>query len=185
MTGSDPTFKCNNKLIGARYFRNGYKSLSPRDTEGHGSHTLSTVGGSPVIGASIFGFGSGVAKGGSPKARLASYKVCWPKGVHGGCMSADLLAGFEAAIGDGVDVLSLSVGSDAGADDYKADDIAIGAFHAVQHGITVVSSAGNSGPSPSSVSNIAPWIFTVGASTIDRRFSNRVILGNLTLIFKV
>ncbi|CAK7323854.1 unnamed protein product [Dovyalis caffra] len=72
------------KLIGARYFNKGFASASPtpipaewntaRDTEGHGSHTLSTAGGSFVPGANVFGIGNGTAKGGSPKAWVAAYK---------------------------------------------------------------------------------------------------------------
>ena len=81
------------KLIGARYFNKGYTAylktlnslLSPvhnstlfstRDHEGDGTHTLSTAGGNFVPGANVFGNGNGTAKGGSPKARLAAYKVC-------------------------------------------------------------------------------------------------------------
>ncbi|KAG6583685.1 Subtilisin-like protease 5.4, partial [Cucurbita argyrosperma subsp. sororia] len=40
----------------------------------HGSHTLSTAGGSYVSGVSVFGFGIGTTKGGSPKARVTAYK---------------------------------------------------------------------------------------------------------------
>ncbi|KAJ6753299.1 PROPROTEIN CONVERTASE SUBTILISIN/KEXIN [Salix purpurea] len=64
-------FKCNKKLIGARYFNKGFASASPtpipaewntaRDTEGHGSHTLSTAGGS---------FGSSVASKSLPAGKF-------------------------------------------------------------------------------------------------------------------
>ncbi|WCJ28226.1 Subtilisin-like protease [Euphorbia peplus] len=54
----------------------------------------------------------------------------------------------------------------------------MGSFHAVRNGILVVCSAGNSGPSAGTASNVAPWILTVGASTIDRDFPSNVILGN-------
>ncbi|KAJ9672522.1 hypothetical protein PVL29_025934 [Vitis rotundifolia] len=176
---------CNRKLIGARFFNKGYAAYagplnssfnSARDHEGHGSHTLSTAGGSLVYGASVFGYGNGTAKGGSPGARVAAYKVCWPQVNNGGCFDADIMAAFDAAIHDGVDVLSVSVGGDAG--DYFADAIAIGSFHAVKRGIVVVSSAGNDGPKDASVSNVSPWMITVGASTIDREFANYVALGN-------
>lgn len=177
--------RCNRKLIGARYFNKGYAAVaghlnssfdSARDHEGHGSHTLSTAGGSFVAGASVFGYGNGTAKGGSPKARVAAYKVCWPPINGNECFDADILAAFEAAITDGVDVLSVSLGGDPS--NYFNDGISIGSFHAVQNGIVVVCSAGNSGPTDGSVSNVSPWILTVGASTIDREFTSFVDLGN-------
>ncbi|KAJ7960219.1 Subtilisin-like protease [Quillaja saponaria] len=181
----DPGFHCNRKLIGARYFNEGYASVAgplnssfdtPRDNDGHGSHTLSTAGGNFVAGASVFGLGYGTAKGGSPKARVAAYKVCWPPINGSECYDADLLAAFEMAIHDGVDVLSLSLGVETTA--LFSDSVAIGSFHAVRHGIVVVCSAGNDGPADGSVENIAPWEITVGASTMDREFPSYVILGN-------
>ncbi|KAG8385917.1 hypothetical protein BUALT_Bualt03G0095100 [Buddleja alternifolia] len=175
---------CNRKLIGARYYNKAYAAYvgklnssyyTPRDIEGHGSHTLSTAGGIFVPGANVFGLGNGTAKGGSPKARVATYRVCYPPFNEAQCFDADILKGFDTAISDGVDVLSLSVGGDP--QDYFKDGIAIGAFHAVKNGVVVITSAGNSGPSPGTVSNVAPWMITVAASTIDREFQANVILG--------
>lgn len=165
------------KLIGLRYFNKGYRSAvgavglaaeTPRDTDGHGTHTLSTAAGRFVPGANVFGLGNGTAKGGAPNARVAAYKVCWPPVNGSECFDADILAAFDAAIHDGVHVLSVSLGG--GPTDYFKDGVAIGSFHAVKHGITVVCSAGNSGPKSGTVSNTAPWIVTVGASTMDREF---------------
>jgi Subtilase family len=76
------------KLIGARYFNKGIKDMMPdsnytnsaRDEEGHGSHTLSTAAGSFVPGANSFGYANGTARGGSPGAHVAAYKVCWLEG---------------------------------------------------------------------------------------------------------
>ncbi|KAL2926036.1 Subtilisin-like protease SBT5.4 [Bienertia sinuspersici] len=110
------------------------------------------------------------------KARVAAYKVCWPPIDGGECFDSDILAAFDMAIHDGVDVLSVSVGGDAG--DYFNDGIAIGAFHATQHGIAVVCSAGNDGPTAGTVANVAPWLLTVGASTLDREFQALVQLRN-------
>ncbi|GAA0159041.1 serine protease [Lithospermum erythrorhizon] len=181
----DPSFHCNRKLIGARYFNKGYAAVvghlnssfnSPRDSEGHGSHTLSTAGGNFVPGANVLGFGNGTAKGGSPRARVAAYKVCYPPVGGNECFDADILAGFDMAIHDGVDVLSVSLGGDPAP--FFNDSVAIGSFHAVKHGITVICSAGNSGPGASTVSNLAPWQITVGASTMDRQFPSYVVLGN-------
>ncbi|KAJ7967873.1 Subtilisin-like protease [Quillaja saponaria] len=177
--------RCNRKLIGARYFNKGYASYvgslnssfnTARDHDGHGSHTLSTAGGNFVPGANVFGLGNGTAKGGSPRARLAAYKVCWPPVNGSECFDADILAAFDFAIHDGVDVLSISLGGDPA--DYFNDGVSIGAFHAVKNGIVVVCSAGNSGPKAGTVSNIAPWILTVGASTLDREFQTFVELRN-------
>lgn len=149
---------------------------SPRDNEGHGTHTLSTAGGNFVSGANVFGLGNGTAKGGSPRARVAAYKVCWPPTGGNECFDADILAAFDSAIHDGVDVISVSLGGDPAP--FHNDSVAIGSFHAVKHGIVVICSAGNSGPAPATVSNVAPWQITVGASTIDRQFPSYVILGN-------
>ncbi|XP_050871297.1 subtilisin-like protease SBT5.4 isoform X7 [Lathyrus oleraceus] len=179
--GNPDKFYCNRKLIGAKYFYKGYQEHpgpanvtfnSARDFDGHGTHTLSTAGGNFVAGANVVGFGNGTASGGSPKARVASYKVCWD-----GCDEADILAGFEAAISDGVDVLSVSLGGifpQFG----SGNAISVGSFHAIANNVIVVASAGNSGPSTSSVVNIEPWTITVAASTIDRDFTSYVILGN-------
>ncbi|KAM0911217.1 hypothetical protein ACQ4PT_013605 [Festuca glaucescens] len=188
--GKDTTFSCNKKLIGARFFNAGIQAEnfldqgppldktdlnSARDYDGHGSHTLSTAGGGFVTGASAFGHGSGTAKGGSPRARVASYKACYAPG----CSSLDILAAIFAAVADGVQVLSLSLGGPA--TDYAADLMALGTLYAVNNGVVVVCSAGNSGPQPGSVSNLAPWMLTVAASTMDRDFPAYVTFGNTTI----
>jgi hypothetical protein len=87
-----------------------------------------------------------------------------------------VLAGYEAAIHDGVDILSVSLGS--GPREYFTHGNAIGAFLAMENGILVVASAGNDGPDPGMVGNVAPWILTVACSTISREFTSNVILGN-------
>ncbi|KAI5439388.1 hypothetical protein KIW84_024967 [Lathyrus oleraceus] len=82
----------------------------------------------------------------------------------------------DQAIADNVNMLSLSLG--AIATNYFKDNLAIGAFAAMEHGILVSCSAGNSGPRSLSVDNVAPWITTVGAGTLDRDFPTYVRLGN-------
>ncbi|KAF5736206.1 subtilisin-like protease SBT1.7 [Tripterygium wilfordii] len=174
---------CNGKLIGARYFANGYEaalgpideskeSKSPRDDDGHGTHTASTVGGSAVEKASMLGYAEGTARGMASFARIAAYKVCW----LGGCFSSDILAAIDKAVEDNVNVLSMSLGG--GMSDYNRDSVAIGAFAAMEKGILISCSAGNAGPSAFSLSNVAPWITTVGAGTLDRDFPAYVSLGN-------
>ena len=177
---------CNRKLIGARYFTKGHRAvspssmpeyLSPRDSSGHGTHTSSTTGGVPVTMASVFGYATGVARGMAPGAHIAVYKVCW----FNGCYNSDIMAAMDVAIRDGVDVLSLSLGG------FPVplfdDSIAIGSFRAMEHGISVICAAGNNGPTAMSVANEAPWIATIGASTLDRKFPAIVRMGNGQVLY--
>ncbi|MED6192422.1 hypothetical protein PIB30_009782 [Stylosanthes scabra] len=180
---------CNRKLIGARYFSNAYEAtvgkLNPklhtaRDFEGHGTHTLSTAGGNFVEGAHVFAVGNGTAKGGSPRARVAAYKVCWSVTDPTSCHEADVLAAIDQAIADGVDLISLSAGGRQAVtpEDVFTDAVSLGAFHAIANNILLVASAGNDGPTPATVVNGAPWILTVAASSLDRDFSSTITLDN-------
>ncbi|KAI0519103.1 hypothetical protein KFK09_006543 [Dendrobium nobile] len=174
---SNHNFTCNNKIIGARYYHlqgsiSEYDIPSPRDSEGHGTHTSSTAAGRLVTNTSLAGIAGGTARGGVPSARIAIYKVCWSDG----CSDIDLLAAFEDAIQDGVDIISISIGGYS--NNYFEDSIAIGSFHAMKKNILTSSSAGNSGPDNFTVENYAPWILTVAASTIDRKIIARTKLGN-------
>nr|CAB3452654.1 unnamed protein product [Digitaria exilis] len=182
MTGDNfNSSNCNKKLIGARYYDmsgvrgpSGSGGGSPRDDVGHGTHTSSTAAGNAVAGASYYGLAAGTAKGGSSASRVAMYRVCSEEG----CAGSAILAGFDDAVADGVDVLSVSLGaSPYFRPDFADDPIAIGSFHAVARGVTVVCSAGNSGPAAATVVNAAPWILTVAATTIDRDFESDVVLG--------
>ncbi|KAI3915341.1 hypothetical protein MKX01_035600 [Papaver californicum] len=166
-------FTCNNKLIGARYYGDVSGEGSARDTEGHGTHTASTAAGNIVEGASFFEIAKGNARGAVPSARIAAYKVCGSDG----CASDSILAGFDDAIADGVDILSVSLGgSDAAS--FDIDPIAIASFHAMKKGILTSHSAGNSGPEPQTVTSNAPWLLTVAASSTDRRVMDKIVLGN-------
>ncbi|KAK4728629.1 hypothetical protein R3W88_021617 [Solanum pinnatisectum] len=163
--------KCNNKLIGARYFQSSGNKTS-WDEIGHGTHTASTAAGRIVPGANLFGNANGTAVGIAPLAHVAMYKVC--SAIT--CSESDVLAAMDMAIDDGVDVLSLSLGTLT--NNFYEDNVALGAFSAMQKGIFVSCAAGNSGPSSFSTSNEAPWILTVGASTIDRKIKATAVLGN-------
>ncbi|KAG1355026.1 subtilisin-like protease SBT1.5 [Cocos nucifera] len=171
---------CNNKLIGARTFLSGAMAMKgrgvaatpPVDDVGHGTHTASTAAGALVAGANVLGNANGTASGMAPLAHLAMYKVC----TEDDCADSDILAGMDAAVADGVDVLSLSIGGDSVP--FYQDSIAIGGFGAIKNGIFVSCAAGNSGPNASTLSNEAPWLLTVAASTMDRNIRVTVKLGN-------
>ncbi|KAL5744456.1 hypothetical protein ACOSP7_027316 [Xanthoceras sorbifolium] len=173
---------CNRKIVGARVFYHGYETAtgkineqneykSPRDQDGHGTHTAATVAGSPVRGANLLGYAYGTARGMAVGARIAAYKVCWV----GGCFSSDILSAVDRAVADGVNVLSISLGG--GLSSYYRDSLSIAAFGAMEMGVFVSCSAGNGGPDPVSLTNVSPWITTVGASTMDRDFPATIKLG--------
>ncbi|KAG6579375.1 hypothetical protein SDJN03_23823, partial [Cucurbita argyrosperma subsp. sororia] len=171
-------FSCNNKIIGARSYRtNGQYPVNdiqgPRDSNGHGTHTASTVAGGLVRQASMLGLGSGTARGGVPSARIASYKICWSDD----CSDADILAAFDDAIADGVDIISFSVGGHT-PKDYFNDSMAIGAFHAMKKGILTSMSAGNDGPQSFTIRNFSPWSLSVAASTTNRSYLSGIQLGD-------
>ncbi|MCD7454810.1 hypothetical protein HAX54_026104 [Datura stramonium] len=159
-------------------------TFSSRDIDGHGTHAAGTIGGRRVANALAFGgFANGTTTGGAPNVRLAIYKVCWPvpcRSLAEGntCPTYDIIAAFDDVIADGVDVLSVSLGSIPRTTYYTQNAIAIGSLHAMKRDIVVSCSAGNDGPTPSTVGNVAPWMTTVGASHIDRVFSSPVTLGN-------
>ncbi|KAM7259969.1 hypothetical protein ACFE04_015710 [Oxalis oulophora] len=163
-------FTCNNKVIGARVYGD---IKSARDTIGHGSHTASTAAGNKVNDISFFGLAKGIARGGSPSARIAIYKVCGSRT----CSTLDIVAGFDDAIADGVDIVTISIGGE-NANPFEQDGLAIGAYHAFAKGIVVTHSAGNAGPDRGSTGSVAPWLLSVAASTTDRLFIDKVVLGN-------
>ncbi|RZC91353.1 hypothetical protein C5167_027413 [Papaver somniferum] len=176
-TSDFPATSCNKKIVGARFFNRGSvlssKDLqSPRDTEGHGTHTASTAAGSLVQNVGFYNYAVGDVRGMATNARIASYKVCWSTG----CADADVVAGIDQAVADGVDVISMSLGGSEGA--YYLDTVTIAAFGAVEKGVLVSAAAMNERPNPSTANNLAPWFLTVGASTIDRQFPCDVILGD-------
>jgi subtilisin family serine protease len=181
-----PASSCNNKLIGARYYVDGFGAdniapdevLSPYDTSGHGSHTASTAAGNFGVDPSIFGndLGVNLISGIAPRAYIAAYKVCWNgrkdpgNEVPDGCSSADSTAAIDQAVADGVDVINYSVGGTTTTPLGGPEGVAfLGASDA---GVFVSNSAGNAGPGPSTVGDPTgvPWLTSVGASQIDRTF---------------
>jgi subtilisin family serine protease len=100
------------------------------------------------------------------------YKVCTLED----CTDADILAGIDAGVADGCDIISMSLGGPSVP--FHENSMAVGTFAAVEKGVFVSMSAGNSGPDHTTMENEAPWMLTVAASTMDRLIRSTVRLGN-------
>jgi subtilisin len=105
-------------------------SPSPHDTAEHGTHTAGTIAGRDAGGRSI-----GVA----PQATLASAIV-----IEGGNVIARVLAGMDWAIGQGVHVLSMSLGLPGYTDSFLPLTQLLR-----QKGVLPVFAVGNEGPGTS------------------------------------
>ncbi|MEU9163639.1 S8 family serine peptidase [Streptomyces sp. NPDC048424] len=136
--------------------KNFTDSDTDADRQGHGTHTISTVGGS---GAESGGAKRGVA----PGAELLSGKVL-NDGGYG--LDSWIIAGMEWAVESKADVVSMSLGdpSQTACD----DPLAAAAERLSQQGPLFVIAAGNSGPGNNTVSSpgCAASVLTVGA--VDR-----------------
>jgi subtilisin family serine protease len=173
-----PTTTCDNKIIGARWFVDGFgrdhigagEYLSPRDEVGHGTNVAGIAVGDNGVDPDVQGNDVGVDRitGIAPAAHLAVYKACWQ---YGQCSTVDVTAAVDAAVRDGVDVLNLSLGGPADPST-PADPMETALLNADAAGVAVVVSAGNSGTYPGAVGSPAraPWVTAVGATTGTRTF---------------
>ena len=178
--GWDPG-RCNRKLVGARWFVDGFgvdrvrasSSLSPRDDDGHGSQMASIAAGNNGVSVLVHGQRLGSYGGIAPQARIAVYKACWtaPDPTDDGCATADLVTAIDRATRDGVDVLNLSVGGPT-----SFDTVERALLGAAESDVVVVAAAGNRGDR-AFAAHPGPWVTTVGSTTgVVRR--GRVQLGS-------
>ncbi|MCX6049409.1 MAG: CHRD domain-containing protein, partial [Chloroflexi bacterium] len=170
----DPTFPCNNKLIGVW----GYTAVaaSPRDSEGHGSHTASTAAGNivknPVVNTPTGSFTVDLISGVAPHANIIAYGAC--------CAGSSLQAARDQALLDGVDVINYSIGASSPTPDPYNDVEALSWLALRDAGVFVATSAGNDGPGDSTVGSPAdlPWLTSAGASSHNRAFISTVTLND-------
>ncbi|CAI5496473.1 unnamed protein product [Closterium sp. Naga37s-1] len=125
------------------------------------------------------GYSYGNTSGMAPRARLAIYKVLW-KQRDGQTLAtySDIRAAVDAAVSDGVDVLSISLGGNVPS--YFSD---IAYLNAAKAGVFIAMAAGNSGrPNPKklvgTIGNASPFYLTVGASSISRYYNLQMTLGD-------
>ena len=154
-----------------------WEYASPRDYNGHGTHTASTAGGNHGVQATgparIFGRISGMA----PRARIAVYKALWSTqdGSMASGFTSDLVAAIDQAVADGVDVINYSI---SGTSTNFLDPAEVSFLFAADAGVFVAASAGNDGPTTGTVAHPSPWITTVAAGTHNRSGLGSVRLGS-------
>ncbi|MBI4460537.1 MAG: S8 family serine peptidase [Acidobacteria bacterium] len=190
--GSGPTSKCpnanftsdqrftNSKVIVARNYVSLLGNPDPNcdamDRDGHGTFIAGAAAGRRVqaSAASI----SGIA----PKAFIGSYKVFGTQGVNEDASSSGIIKAVDDAVKDGMNVINLSLGSPADGVTPDRDALALAVGVAVDSGVTVVTAAGNTGPSTGTITTpgIAPKAITVGATTNGRIFANPLTISAAT-----
>jgi subtilisin family serine protease len=168
----------NGKVIVARSYVDLLPSPdsdhSARDRVGHGTALAMIVGGVRAVGplATI----TGVA----PDAWIGNYKVFGSPGSNDSSTDDVIIKAVDDAVADGMDIISLSIGSDVAP--RFSDDVQISVIErAAKAGVIVVVAAGNNGPDLSTVGSPAtsPYAIAVGASTNDRTFGTSVAVNGL------
>jgi hypothetical protein len=160
--------RCNAKLIGGYDFvcnAPGNTCGQPNireeqgfgDTNGHGSHTASTVAGNRRDVARRI---QGVA----PRANIIAYDVCYTNTATGQglCPNVSSAAAVNQAIANGiVDALNFSIG---GGTSPWTDSVSLAFLNATDAGIYVATSAGNDGPGANTMGHLEPWTASTAAS---------------------
>ena len=180
-----PASTCNNKVIAARFYNAGIGAVmdaefvSPRDYGGHGSHTASTMAGNNGVQATGDAASFGKVSGIAPRARLSVYKACWatPAAPAGSCSTADTTAAIDQAVADGVDAINFSI---SGTSTAFTNSTEVAFLFAAAAGVYVSASAGNSGPTVSTVAHPSPWITTTAAGTHNRDGRGSAVIDGVT-----
>jgi subtilisin family serine protease len=124
---------------------------SPRDRDGHGTAVASVAAANPTTGGTV------PITGMAPKAWLGNYKIYGSTGVNDFPPEDIWIQAIEDALNDGMDIVNFSSGAPAvsGALDQGAacgqasgvpcDALATAFENAAQHGMVIVTAAGNEG----------------------------------------
>ncbi|NYE37121.1 hypothetical protein F4692_002254 [Nocardioides cavernae] len=170
---------CTRKVVGARWYVDGFgadrvrssESLSPTDVLGHGTQVSSVAAGNAGVSVRVDDRDAGRFGGVAPQARIAAYKACWgaPDPSDDGCSTADVVTAVDAAVADGVDVLTIAL---AGGE--RIDTLQLALLGAAEADVVVVGASGNSGSS-AYAAHAGPWVTTVG-SAVGRMSRGRVTL---------
>ena len=197
-----PKVKGGFDFVGDAYDARNPRSIpvpdpNPLDCNGHGTHTAGTLTGFGVLGdgatfsgpynsSTISSHTWKVGPGVAPQADLYVYRVF-------GCAgSSNVVAlAINRAVADGVDVISMSLGSPLGG---TSDPTSVAAQNAFKDGIAVVASAGNQGGnaylvgSPSTASGVLSVAAIDGSSpnypgaTLDLKSSAGTSAGSVLAI---
>ena len=169
--------RCNDKLIGGYDFvcgapENACTAADSReepgfgDTNGHGSHTASTAAGN--LRDAVFSGNTLRISGVAPHANIIAYDVCYTQisTGRGLCGNTSTTAAVNQAVADGiVDVLNYSI---SGGTSPWTESTSLAFLGAVDAGIFVAASAGNSGPGPNTMGHHEPWVSSTAAANHGR-----------------
>lgn len=165
--------RCNAKLIGGYDFVcgapvNGCTNAALReepgfgDTNGHGTHVASTAAGHRRD--ALYAGNTVRIAGVAPHASIIAYDTCYTElsTGRGLCPSTATVSAINQAVADGiVDVINYSIG---GGEQPWSDPSSLAFLGAVNAGIYVAASAGNSGPGPNTMGHLEPWVSSTAAA---------------------
>ncbi len=140
---------------------------TPYDDDGHGTHVAGLAIGN--------GYSSGAEKlGSAPLANIVGLKAL---DKLGNGLTSDILAAMQWVITNknkyNIKVVNLSLGITVSNNPFEAitEPLLLGANALVENDITVVTAAGNAGPSKSSITSpgISPMVITVGSISTNKK----------------
>lgn len=132
----------------------------------HGVHTASTAAGRVITDAMYSGLNVGTISGVAPGAWVMSYKVFYGSvRGDGSFYNAEGIAALEDIAMDGADVLNNSWGSGPSSNGNLGDPLETALANAAASGVFISMSAGNAGPSASTLDHPLSDYINVAASS--------------------